>query len=296
MLANDQKNTVLCELSQDGRNEAVYSAYGHRANEAVLNGHLGYNGERREVQTGCYLLGNGHRAFSPLLMRFHSPDSWSPFGDGGLNSYSYTMGDPINYTDPSGHFKWAVLMGMLMNGGDDVMRSTSRTIGSSSRSVSGLASRAPSNVPVGSPANDLLSGYTIYTGAPVVPPRGPTLAVSRLPGSAGPNGAPGRSSHGASFATPGLSRGAVSKPRVTFAPEKSVAPRVKEAPMAQPVPKVPKAPRQVDTKEYNKMSVFQREAYHKAGGIEPTGGKLHRAPKKTALDIRGPDRDRFGYK
>jgi len=41
-------------------------------------------------------------------MRFNSPDSWSPFGRGGVNAYGYCGGDPGNYSDPSGHlFVWA---------------------------------------------------------------------------------------------------------------------------------------------------------------------------------------------
>jgi hypothetical protein len=49
------------------------------------------------------LLGNGYRAYNPTLMRFHSPDSWSPFGGGGLNAYTYCVGDPVNFSDPTGH-------------------------------------------------------------------------------------------------------------------------------------------------------------------------------------------------
>ncbi|WP_397457346.1 RHS repeat-associated core domain-containing protein, partial [Pseudomonas versuta] len=36
-------------------------------------------------------------------MRFHSRDSLSPFGEGGLNGYAYCAGDPVNRIDPSGH-------------------------------------------------------------------------------------------------------------------------------------------------------------------------------------------------
>ncbi|WP_310886420.1 RHS repeat-associated core domain-containing protein, partial [Pseudomonas syringae] len=37
------------------------------------------------------------------LMRFNSPDSWSPFGEGGVNAYAYIEGNPVGRRDPSGH-------------------------------------------------------------------------------------------------------------------------------------------------------------------------------------------------
>jgi hypothetical protein len=36
-------------------------------------------------------------------MRFEKPDSWSPFGKGGLNAYGYCVGDPVNRSDTTGH-------------------------------------------------------------------------------------------------------------------------------------------------------------------------------------------------
>ncbi len=60
--------------------------------------------------TGYYLLGNGYRAFNPVLMRFNSPDSLSPFGKGGLNAYAYCAGDPVNRVDPTGHHFAVVLI------------------------------------------------------------------------------------------------------------------------------------------------------------------------------------------
>ncbi|MBP2084477.1 RHS repeat-associated protein [Pseudomonas putida] len=80
----------------------VYTAYGYSerpSNTTVL----GFNGERLAVELASYLLGNGYRAFSPVLMRFHSPDSLSPFGEGGLNSYAYCSNEPVNRRDPTGH-------------------------------------------------------------------------------------------------------------------------------------------------------------------------------------------------
>lgn len=66
----------------------------------------GYTGERVDPVTGHYHLGNGYRAYSPALMRFTCPDSLSPFGAGGINPYAYCAGDPVNFSDPSGHISW----------------------------------------------------------------------------------------------------------------------------------------------------------------------------------------------
>ena len=81
----------------------LYCAYGYKFcfdTQATL---LGFNGEPLLRPLHGYLLGNGYRAYVPSLMRFMSPDSLSPFGVGGLNTYAYAEGDPINRTDPSGH-------------------------------------------------------------------------------------------------------------------------------------------------------------------------------------------------
>lgn len=69
--------------------------------------HLGFNGELCEPLTGHYLLGNGYRAYNPILMRFNSPDSLSPFAEGGINAYTYCQGDPLNKLDPTGHIRIA---------------------------------------------------------------------------------------------------------------------------------------------------------------------------------------------
>jgi RHS repeat-associated protein len=103
LLATDLQRSVLQTLkANDERRAIAYSPYGHRPAENGLLSLLGFNGERRDLVTGYYLLGNGYRAFNPVLMRFNSPDSWSPFGRGGLNAYAYCLGNPVNQTDPTG--------------------------------------------------------------------------------------------------------------------------------------------------------------------------------------------------
>ena len=80
-----------------------YTPYGHRGQAALMPGLPGFNGEHPDPLTGHYPLGNGYRAFNPVLMRFNSPDSLSPFDEGGLNAYAYCAGDPVNRRDPGGH-------------------------------------------------------------------------------------------------------------------------------------------------------------------------------------------------
>ncbi|MEW5251564.1 RHS repeat-associated core domain-containing protein [Microbulbifer sp. 2201CG32-9] len=76
---------------------------------------MGFNGHRQDPVSGFYHLGNGYRVYNPGLMRFHAADSMSPFGRGGVNSYAYALGDPINLRDPSGHFAlFSLLIGAII--------------------------------------------------------------------------------------------------------------------------------------------------------------------------------------
>ncbi|MBI3905090.1 RHS repeat-associated core domain-containing protein [Pseudomonas fluorescens] len=104
LLVTDQQRSALQMAGPDGVVLQVYAPYGHRRVESGTGGLLGFTGEVVDPATGHYLLGNGHRAFNPVLMRFNSPDSLSPFGRGGLNPYAYCLGDPVNFSDPTGRF------------------------------------------------------------------------------------------------------------------------------------------------------------------------------------------------
>ncbi|WP_226488960.1 RHS repeat-associated core domain-containing protein [Pseudomonas sp. B20] len=110
LLATDQQRSVLRFVDKSGIEPLAYSAYGHHPAESGLTSLLGFNGERRDPVTGHYLLGNGYRAYNPVLMRFNSPDSLSPFDEGGLNAYGYSEGDPVGFRDPSGHAPYNVLL------------------------------------------------------------------------------------------------------------------------------------------------------------------------------------------
>jgi len=87
-----------------------YAPFGHQSTIDERSIASGFNGERRDPLSGHYLLGNGYRVFNTVLMRFQTSDSLSPFGEGGLNAYLYTGGDPVNYTDPTGHINPALAL------------------------------------------------------------------------------------------------------------------------------------------------------------------------------------------
>ncbi|POA18434.1 hypothetical protein C1886_17060 [Pseudomonas sp. FW300-N1A1] len=110
LLATDLQQSILAELDRTGPNLRTYTAYGSPGSLCPTSAGLGFNGQLTERPTGWYHLGNGHRVYNPVLMRFHSPDRLSPFGEGGLNPYAYCSGSPMNRVDPSGR-SWLSLLG-----------------------------------------------------------------------------------------------------------------------------------------------------------------------------------------
>lgn len=103
LLASNENGTVLAELDEQSSNSLTYSAYGHYFNQEDSSFLLRFNAELFNSILLGYALGNGNRIFSPLRMRFNSPDDYSPFEEGGLNSYAYCFCDPVNFIDPSGN-------------------------------------------------------------------------------------------------------------------------------------------------------------------------------------------------
>ncbi|KAF3221860.1 hypothetical protein TWF679_007075 [Orbilia oligospora] len=100
---SDPQQSVLCWFDSQEPNHAhyaKYTAYGYGKEGPSI----GFNGQWRDPVTGWYHLGNGYRVYNPVLMRFHTPDTWSPFKSGEINPYTYCLGDPINRIDPTGHF------------------------------------------------------------------------------------------------------------------------------------------------------------------------------------------------
>ena len=109
LLATDQASSVLHSLDAMRNQAFVYSPYGMRSPQTSALGVPGFTGQTIDPVTGYYLLGNGLRAFNPTLMRFNSPDTLSPFGEGGINGYAYCGGNPVNNVDPTGQVFQVVL-------------------------------------------------------------------------------------------------------------------------------------------------------------------------------------------
>jgi RHS repeat-associated protein len=133
LLATDVQKTVLYNINQAYIYQQIYSPYGHRhRSENGLLNLLGFNGNRPDSVTGHYLLGQGHRAYNPVLMRFNSPDRLSPFREGGLNAYAYCEDDPINFADPSGKAKLFLFARKIFNQSNvsDALSRVKKSLGS----------------------------------------------------------------------------------------------------------------------------------------------------------------------
>jgi len=89
-----------------------YSCYGYSPAMGLTSTLLAFNGEVRDRHLSTYFLGRGVRAYSPMLMRFFSPDPYAPFAGAGISTYGYCAGDPVNRVDPSGYV-WRYVLELL---------------------------------------------------------------------------------------------------------------------------------------------------------------------------------------
>lgn len=169
LLATDLQRSVLHSMAVEQRQRLAYSPYGHRSPESGLFSLLGFNGERRDPVTGHYLLGNGYRAFNPVLMRFNSPDSLSPFGKGGLNAYAYSLGDPVNRVDPMGEFAiLAQLVNQLISAPFAAVQRVGKVLSAFKKDVMRSFTKAPSPTRPGhGPLTPMESGRAGKTASPI---------------------------------------------------------------------------------------------------------------------------------
>lgn len=104
IMAVSSDDSIQTASTQHVEQMLSYSVYGFSA--LAASALIDFTGEIFDSNVSGYLLGNGYRIYRPDLMRLTSPDNIAPFTV--LNSYSYCAGDPVNYTDPSGHHPFPV--------------------------------------------------------------------------------------------------------------------------------------------------------------------------------------------
>lgn len=176
LLCDRQSSVILSYRKGQTHLRATYDAYG-LMNPQAGGPAIGFNGQRVEPLTDGYALGHGYRMYNPGLRRFHSPDRLSPFGNGGLNSFTYCLGDPVNYDDPTGQFLARILNGIL---------STLRTISARVQGYGPWVARASAGQ-LSDHAHDLsmvwvvganAAGAATAFGSPVL---GVTLAAGTIP-------------------------------------------------------------------------------------------------------------------
>ncbi len=114
----NQTNSIIGITDSNGtlQQQYVYSPYGIRTpiQSSEVASTIGFDGQRTDAATGYQFLGNGYRAYNPILRRFMQPDSASPFAGGGINSYEFGSNNPMLFTDPSGHFSTGAFIGNLV--------------------------------------------------------------------------------------------------------------------------------------------------------------------------------------
>jgi RHS repeat-associated protein len=107
-LHRDHLNSIRMRTNAAGGQSEVgfYWAYGEPASTSLfppITTSRRYIGEKYDASIGLYYL-NG-RYYDPYLGRFISPDWWDTTMPGvGTNRYAYAENDPINRSDPNGHW------------------------------------------------------------------------------------------------------------------------------------------------------------------------------------------------
>jgi RHS repeat-associated protein len=93
-----------------------YTAYGELRTGASATDYQ-YTGQRSEVEVGLYFYVS--RFYDPQLARFISADTIVPEPNSikGYDRYAYVNGNPVNYSDPSGHIYCDTADGSCTGGG-----------------------------------------------------------------------------------------------------------------------------------------------------------------------------------
>ncbi|MFJ4433536.1 RHS repeat-associated core domain-containing protein [Pseudomonas sp. NPDC089395] len=87
IFACDKLGSVMLDMCRESNTPQRFTPYGFSTRIPLSP--VSFKGNYFDPISQGYLLGTGYRMYSPILMRFKSPDSLSPFGVGGLNQYAF---------------------------------------------------------------------------------------------------------------------------------------------------------------------------------------------------------------
>jgi len=119
----DTKGNVTHVFSGDNselKKKLDYDEYGliepEKANKLEEDANSTYEGKFFDAASG--LLCFGARWYDPLIGRFTVPDDIldiaSLLRNDGLNRYVFENNDPINHVDPTGHWSWSSILGVVI--------------------------------------------------------------------------------------------------------------------------------------------------------------------------------------
>jgi len=110
-LLGDHLDSTTITANENGTlaTEQRYTAWGQTRSGSVTTDRQ-YTGQISEPQLGIYFY--NARYYDPSIMQWTSPDTLipDPYSPLDWNRYLYARANPIQYSDPSGHFPWIPLL------------------------------------------------------------------------------------------------------------------------------------------------------------------------------------------
>ncbi|MHC1725319.1 MAG: RHS repeat-associated core domain-containing protein [Syntrophobacteraceae bacterium] len=105
----------MTNASGESKQTATYYPFGEtRDSTGPEDFDYKFTGQENDPETGLYYY--GARYYDPEIGRFISPDSivQAPGDPQTLNRYSYCRNNPLMYTDLSGHWFFAIILGAFI--------------------------------------------------------------------------------------------------------------------------------------------------------------------------------------
>lgn len=100
-LDNRGSVTNIVDVDDEVVKSYTYDAYGNTSSSDTFVNSFAYTGTVIDTETGLYYM--NARYYDPETGRFISEDTYRGDGEVFWHLYAYCHGDPVNYTDPTGH-------------------------------------------------------------------------------------------------------------------------------------------------------------------------------------------------